>query len=104
MGLEMDGGQDVTLEEKIEDIRNRMRHPWRMDVFLGAEARGARFYHYTYASKGCWKTAEELILSGSVESGLVLISRAIRDACIVECLTSPSQYIRDYREWYESRR
>lgn len=104
MGLEVDGGQDVTLEEKIEDIRNRMRHPWRISDLLGAETKGEWFYRYTYASKGCWKTAEELILSGSVESGLVLINRAIRDACIAECLTSPSQYIRDYREWYESRK
>ena len=28
----------------------------------------------------------------------------IEQASLVECLTSPSEYVREYRKWYESRK
>ena len=33
-----------------------------------------------------------------------LVHRMIEDADLTECLTSPCEYIREYRRWYESGR
>jgi len=30
-----------------------------------------------------------------------MVEKIIMDASLVECLTSPSAYIREYRKWYE---
>jgi hypothetical protein len=86
----------MALEDRINYIIERNQSCFAFSDIRDLEWPGSPLHTITYRSIGVGRNA--------LSSAIYMIDCRIEEADLVECLTSPSQYIREYRKYYESGR